>query len=131
MFRSWEAEDLFKERKQLADTWRKFQLKHVEFQDIDSERPPSVQQLQTTMRATMQVWEARGESGLSKARKNLLGFSETLLQFSDLFSIIPDGDKYISLFTGVISTTVKVCVVYDDFYAYYAIKVIMNRVSDL
>lgn len=66
-----------------------------------------MQDLQSMMKNTVQDWDARGDSGLSKAKNNFLDFSETLLQFSDLFSIIPDGDKYISLFTGVISTIVK------------------------
>lgn len=88
-------------------TWRKFETKHIEFQDLGTGGPPSIQDLQSIMRTTVQELDVKCNSGLSRAKKNFLAFSETLVQFSDLFSIIPDGDKYTSLLTGVISTTVK------------------------
>lgn len=93
-------------------TWQEFQKKHLGFQEMDTKGLPSIRDLQSTMRSTVQNWDAQDDSGLSRAKKNLLGFSETLLQFSELFSIIPDGDKYMSLFTGVISTIVKASTFY-------------------
>lgn len=106
-----EVEDLFKERRELAEVWMKFQKRHPEFSDldIDTQQPPNIEALQTVMRAAVQDWEKRGDTGLAKAKDNFLSFSETLVSFSDLFSVIPHGDKYVSLFTGVLSTTVKAC----------------------
>lgn len=107
MIRSWEAKQLSEEGQNLMRTWRKFQTKHFEFRDLDARGPPRIQELQSIMRTTLQDWDAPCDSRLAKAKKNFLAFSESLVQYSDLFSIIPDGDQYISLLTGVISTTVK------------------------
>lgn len=82
-------------------------MNYTEFQNLDVGGPPSVEDLQSIMETTVQNWNSRCDSGLGRAKENFLNFSGTLLQFSDLFSIIPSGDKYISLLTGVISTTVK------------------------
>lgn len=107
---SWDVEDLVKEFELLAQTWDDFQrkIKHPGTHDLGTKGPPSFHDLQSIMRETVRDWDARGNSGVSKAKNSFLEFSDTLLSFSDLFSIIPDGDKYVSLFTGVISTTVKV-----------------------
>lgn len=59
------------------------------------------------MKETAQAWEDKRDSGFGRAKEKMIGFSEALVSFSDLFSIIPQGDKYVSLFTGVISTTIK------------------------
>lgn len=102
---------LFKERKELVDTWLKFQTKFPDFSELspNARGPPTVEVLRATMRTTVRDWETERSTGLSKAKENFLGFSETLVSFSNLFSIIPQGDKYISLFTGVLSTATKVC----------------------
>lgn len=75
-----------------------------------SQRPPSVATLKETVESAIETWKTRREEGFGKVRQNFQEFSETVLAFSDIFSIIPQGDKYISLFTGVISTVVKVSI---------------------
>lgn len=72
--------------------------------------PPTVAMMKETVDSAIYTWQARREEGFGKVRQNFQEFSETILSFSDIFSIIPQGDKYISLFTGVISTVVKVSI---------------------
>lgn len=102
---------LFKGRKELSETWLKFQTKYPEFSELspDTRGPPTIEALRATMRTTVQTWETERSTGFSRAKENFLGFSQTLVSFSNLFSVVPQGDKYIPLFTGVLSTSVKVC----------------------
>lgn len=71
--------------------------------------PPSLDTLRSTMSSTVKDWKNHSDTRLTNARDNFLEFSQTLVVFSDLFSIIPQGDKYVSLFTGVLSTTITAC----------------------
>lgn len=107
---------LFKERKELAEIWLKFQTRYPESSELlpGSNGPPSVESLRSIMKTTAQDWETKRDGGFGRAKEKMIGFSETLVSFSDLFSIIPQGDKYVSLFTGVISTTIKACL--SNFY---------------
>jgi hypothetical protein len=41
-------------------------------------------------------------------KNRFLNFAETMNDYSYLFSIVPSGDKYTSLITGVVSSVVKV-----------------------
>lgn len=95
----------------MAKIWLKFQTKYPESSEMlpGTRGPPSIESLRLIMKNTAQQWESKRDGGLGKAKEKITGFSETLVSFSDLFSIIPQGDKYVSLFTGVISTTIKVC----------------------
>lgn len=102
---------LFKERKELADTWLRFQTKYPEHSELlpNIRGPPSIETLRSIMKNTAQDWEEKRSGGFGRAKEKIIGFSESLVSFSDLFSIIPQGDKYVSLITGVVSTTIKVC----------------------
>lgn len=95
----------------MAEIWLKFQTKYPESSELlpDTRGPPSIESLRSIMQDTMQDWENKRDGGFGRAKEKMVGFSETLVSFSDLFSIIPQGDKYVSLFTGVISTTIKAC----------------------
>ncbi|KAH8883585.1 hypothetical protein GQ53DRAFT_699035 [Thozetella sp. PMI_491] len=53
-------------------------------------------------------WTSKKEEGWGKTKTRFFGFMETMKDHSYLFSFIPDGDKYFSLFTGVVSSIVKV-----------------------
>ncbi|KAK8054426.1 hypothetical protein PG996_013727 [Apiospora saccharicola] len=52
-------------------------------------------------------WEKAKEKRVGKAQTFLTKYCDTLLAHSQLFSIIPQGDKYTSVFTGVVSSLVK------------------------
>lgn len=95
----------------MAETWLRFQIKYPEYSELlsDARGPPSIEGLRSIMRNTAQEWECKRHGGFERAKHKMAGFSENLVSFADLFSIILQGDKYLSLFTGVISTTIKAC----------------------
>ncbi|ROW03610.1 hypothetical protein VPNG_07167 [Cytospora leucostoma] len=101
--------ELHRECTEVIQVWIKFQ---ADYPDVGimmpgSKGPPSVATLKETVDSAIRSWKTRHEEGFGKVRKNFQDFSETVLDFSDIFTIIPQGDKYISLFTGIISTVVK------------------------
>jgi hypothetical protein len=101
---------LEKECKELAEIWADFQSRLPE---ADQQLPlnqglPNIRTVKTTVEAAARNWEAKKESGFGKAKDYLFKFCDTLVAHSELFSIFPQGDKYTSLFTGVLSSIVKV-----------------------
>lgn len=69
---------------------------------------PSIKTVKTAVRGVVATWEEKNEKGIGKAATFLTRYCDTLLAHSQLFSVIPEGDKYISVFTGVVSSLVKV-----------------------
>lgn len=72
-------------------------------------RPLTIQELTSQVQNDMQAWASKRESGYGKARTRIQNFLSVMNDHSYLFSVIPNGDKYTSLVTGVISSVVKVC----------------------
>lgn len=54
------------------------------------------------------VREAEKASGLGAMRERLRNFLQAMNDYKYLFEIIPKGDKYLCLLTGVVSFLVKV-----------------------
>lgn len=52
-------------------------------------------------------WANDNESGLGKAKNAVGNFINTMDAHSYLFSVAPNGDKYTSLITGVVTSVVK------------------------
>lgn len=104
---------LQKECKELVQVWQKLQRKHPECDELlpNSRKPPSVASLQKVIRSTLDNREAQQQSGLGRARQQFFSFCDTLTAYSSLFSLIPQGSLYTSLFVGVISSLVKVSIV--------------------
>lgn len=104
---------LQKECKELVQVWLKLQRKHPECDELlpNNHGPPSVASLQQVIRSTLDSREAQQQSGLGRAKQQFFGFCDTLTAYSSLFSLIPQGSLYTSLFVGVISSLVKVSLV--------------------
>jgi hypothetical protein len=98
--------NLERECKDLIKTWKGFEAKHAGA--TTSNGLPSIYSLEKTMDSVMQTMDEKKQQAFGKAKDRFREFSGTLLAYSDLFSVIPQGDKYTALFTGVISTIVKV-----------------------
>lgn len=102
--------ELEKECKALNDAWKEFKDK---LSETDRELPiylgvPNIWTVKKTVELAEQEWRAKKEKGVGKAKDYFFCFSETLDTHSQMFQIFPQGDKYTSLFTGVISSIVKV-----------------------
>lgn len=95
----------------------KLQKKHPECEGLlpNSRKPPSVASLQQVIRSTLDSREAQQQSGLGRAKQQFFSFCDTLTAYSSLFSLIPQGSLYTSLFVGVISSLVKVSLVAGAF----------------
>ncbi|KAI1081972.1 hypothetical protein F5B20DRAFT_578745 [Whalleya microplaca] len=107
--------DLEKQCQEVAETWRAFKLHchNVKFlEGID--KPPSIHTLQKEVWAAHNKWEGKKEKGFGKAKDNVMTFLEMLDGHKALFSVIPSNDKYLSLFTGVVSSVVKASVNYEQ-----------------
>jgi len=55
-----------------------------------------------------EAWAKKHETGLGKTKRGIEKFLTTMNDHSYLFSVIPNGDKYTSLITGVVTSVVKV-----------------------
>ncbi|KAI0386544.1 hypothetical protein F5Y04DRAFT_124628 [Hypomontagnella monticulosa] len=75
-----------------------------------STRPPTIRELTAQVESDMKVWANKRESGYGKARTRIQNFLSVMNDHAYLFSVIPSGDKYTSLVTGVISSVVKASV---------------------
>jgi hypothetical protein len=101
---------LQKECKELVQVWLKLQRKHPECDELlpNSRKPPSVASLQQVIRSTLDNREAQQQRGFGRVKQQFFSFCDTLTAYSSLFSLIPQGSLYTSLFVGVISSLVKV-----------------------
>lgn len=104
---------LQKECKELVQVWLKLQRKHPECDELlpNSRKPPSVASLQQVIRSTLDTREAQQQSGFGRVKQQFFSFCDTLTAYSSLFSLIPQGSLYTSLFVGVISSLVKVSLI--------------------
>jgi hypothetical protein len=96
---------LQRQAKEASELWRKLKL------DTDGTGdggPPDLQTLWTAVQEAGVQWDKKRENGFSKAKAQLFSFLDTMEAYSSLFSVIPDGEWYSSLLTGVVSSVVKV-----------------------
>jgi hypothetical protein len=98
-------------RKSIVEIWQKFREHHdsdsgessLSFHDV-----PNVATLQKVVNDTQVKWETKKGTGLGKLKTYVSDFLGMMDDHSYLFKVIPAGDKYISLITGVVSSVVKV-----------------------
>lgn len=98
---------LHAEAKEAAELWRCLEL---DIGDLAGrgDQIPTVETLWAAVRQAQAQWEKKREKGFGRARAQLFSFLETMDEHKYLFSIIPNGDKYTSLITGVVTSIVKV-----------------------
>jgi hypothetical protein len=94
---------------EVAQTWKDFKSHFPNLNMLEGiTHLPTISTLQEEVAAAQTKWAAKKEKGFGKAKDNVMSFLETLEGHKALFEIFPSGDKYTSLFTGVISSVVKV-----------------------
>lgn len=103
------------EAKKAADLWQSFNLDIGDL-EFTTDQVPTVDSLRAAADQARKQWTKRGESGFGKAKSHLFSFLETMDAHKYLFSIIPNGDKYTSLITGVISSVVKASIMATPSY---------------
>ncbi|KAI0126483.1 hypothetical protein BJ170DRAFT_694947 [Xylariales sp. AK1849] len=109
-----ESRILEKQCQEVTQAWQEFK---EHFPNLHLEEgvshPPTIETLHNEVNAAKVKWATKKEKGFGKAKDNVLSFLETLEGHKALFSVIPSGDKYTSLFAGVISSVVKASVNYE------------------
>ncbi|KAF7502672.1 hypothetical protein GJ744_005285 [Endocarpon pusillum] len=101
--------------KELAKGWEQFQsvLPKAKRTAAIERSIPEPSSIWTEVETAQQEWERKKDSRFGQAKANFSSFCQTLDEHSYLFSILPNGDKYTCLFTGVISSIVKVTVAHE------------------
>ena len=69
---------------------------------------PTVEDLSNAVNAAQIEYEKKSMKGFHKVLRQFRTFSSGLEHYNALASLIPSGDKYSCLITGVISSVVKV-----------------------
>ncbi|CZR56709.1 uncharacterized protein PAC_06598 [Phialocephala subalpina] len=108
-----DAVDLQIQAKEAAELWRKLKLNIEDVKTLDG-GPPTVETLWETVHEAQGKWDTKKEKGFGKAKAQFFSFLETMDNHKFLFSVIPNGDKYTSLLTGVVSSIVKASVNYEQ-----------------
>ncbi|KAK8104990.1 hypothetical protein PG999_008349 [Apiospora kogelbergensis] len=103
------VEPLQFEAKAASELWRSLKLDIRDFGGSGNQIP-SVQTLRTAVHGAQAQWNKKSESGFGKAKTQFFSFLETMDSHKYLFSVIPNGDKYTSLITGIITSVVKASV---------------------
>ncbi|KAI1123361.1 hypothetical protein F5Y10DRAFT_270159 [Nemania abortiva] len=88
--------------KETTNLWRSLKL---DIGDLGpaGDQVPTITTLWAAIDQAQSQWVKKSETGFGKAKAQLFSFLETLDSHKYLFSIIPNGDKYTSLITGVAS----------------------------
>ncbi|KAK3322846.1 hypothetical protein B0H66DRAFT_620668 [Apodospora peruviana] len=102
---------LERHKRKLVERWESFNSNHPGLQGEgvfqEGRGPPRLDSLLHAAQDAEAAWEKKKESGIGKAKSAIENFMETMNNHSYLFSIIPSGDKYTSLITGVMTSITK------------------------
>jgi hypothetical protein len=101
---------LYSQRQKILDLWERFNQIYPDGSPSDqTNNIPTIESLYQAIDQAQTVWQDKQAQGLRPIRDKFFNFAETMSEYSYLFSIIPNGDRYVSLITGVVSSVVKVC----------------------
>lgn len=100
---------LFIHRQRILDLWDRFNQAYPDATPSTRAKGiPTIATLYQAIDQAQEAWQDKQAQGLRPVRDKFFNFAETMNEYSYLFSIIPNGDKYTSLITGVVSSVVKV-----------------------
>ncbi|KAF0635513.1 hypothetical protein FPSE5266_01982 [Fusarium pseudograminearum] len=104
---------LYNQQRRILELWERFNEIYPDgSQPGQMKTIPTIQTLYQAIDQAQTAWHDKQARGLRPIRDKFFNFAETMSEYSYLFSIIPNGDKYTSLITGVVSSVVKVSVNY-------------------
>ncbi|KAK6853957.1 hypothetical protein PG995_010769 [Apiospora arundinis] len=108
-----DVEVLQLEAKAASDLWRRLKLDIGDL-GVSGDQVPSVQTLSAAVIDAQNQWTKKNESGFGKAKSQFFSFLETMDSHKYLFSVIPNGEKYTSLITGIVTSVVKASVNHEQ-----------------
>ncbi|KAJ2996678.1 hypothetical protein NUW58_g901 [Xylaria curta] len=114
----------------VADSWRTF----GPLFDVDDTKYtsglslPTIDTLLAAVNDASTVWKLDQQGRFGRTKERFLRFTKTLNDYSFLFAVIPNNDKYTSLITGVLSTIAKACANYQETAEKFSLA--LDRVSD-
>ncbi|GLI75628.1 hypothetical protein PoHVEF18_003890 [Penicillium ochrochloron] len=100
-------------RKSIVEIWQTFREHHDSVpgeSSLSFHEVPNVATLQKVVSDAQAKWETKKGTGFGKLKTYVSDFLGMMDDHSYLFKVIPAGDKYISLITGVVSSVVKATV---------------------
>ncbi|RGP61610.1 hypothetical protein FSPOR_9936 [Fusarium sporotrichioides] len=104
---------LYNQHQKILELWERFNQIYPDGNPSDHVNTiPTIEMLYQAIDQAQTAWQDKQARGLRPIRDKFFNFAETMNEYSYLFSIIPNGDKYTSLITGVVSSVVKVSVNY-------------------
>ncbi|QPC76903.1 hypothetical protein HYE68_007655 [Fusarium pseudograminearum] len=100
---------LYNQQQRILELWERFNEIYPDDSPTGQMKAiPTIQTLYQAIDQAQTAWHDKQARGLRPIRDKFFNFAETMSEYSYLFSIIPNGDKYTSLITGVVSSVVKV-----------------------
>ncbi|WXC56856.1 hypothetical protein SNK03_002787 [Fusarium graminearum] len=104
---------LYNQQQRILELWERFNEIYPDGSPPGQTKAiPTIQTLYQAIDQAQTAWHDKQARGLRPIRDKFFNFAETMSEYSYLFSIIPNGDKYTSLITGVVSSVVKVSMNY-------------------
>ncbi|CEI66319.1 unnamed protein product [Fusarium venenatum] len=104
---------LYSQQQKILELWERFNQIYPDGNLSDQKNSiPTIETLYQAIDQAQAAWQDKQARGVRPIRDKFFNFAETMSEYSYLFSIIPNGDKYTSLITGVVSSVVKVSVNY-------------------
>ncbi|GKU10596.1 hypothetical protein FLAG1_09316 [Fusarium langsethiae] len=104
---------LYNQHQKILELWERFNQIYPDGTPSDQMNTiPTIAMLYQAIDQAQVAWQDKQARGLRPIRDKFFNFAETMNEYSYLFSIIPNGDKYTSLITGVVSSVVKISVNY-------------------
>ncbi|KAI0201139.1 hypothetical protein F4808DRAFT_469814, partial [Astrocystis sublimbata] len=102
--------------KLLSESWKKFSpiFDSDCMKCIAGDSIPTVDVLLSAVNDTNTVRESNKQAPMGQVRERFLNFTNKLNDYSFLFSIIPNNEKYTILITGVVSSIAKAAAKYQD-----------------
>jgi hypothetical protein len=94
----------------LSHAWKDFRasLSKDEQEQLEGKKP-SVEGLISMVNTVANEWQSQGMTSKSgRFMNNFTSFCETLKAHSSLLEILPEGNEYVSLFTGTLKTIINV-----------------------
>lgn len=94
----------------VAERWTAFHSEHgSEIGDglIDIQQKPRIETLWKAVHDAEIACKKRRETGFGKTRSAIERFMNTMNNYSYIFSVIPNGDRYTCLVTGIITSITK------------------------
>lgn len=98
------------ESKKLRDQWLIFEQQSPQEERLDLNcDEPTVQGIVNMVDEMRRAWAAKRSKGfMGKALDQFHRFCHTLDSHSTLITILPEGNEYVSLFTGSLNAVIKV-----------------------